>query len=709
MPFSVKPSRNTYFADEYVMPNPNKPIGKLLLDIDIGGTFTDAIVSAEGLVRFFKTDTTPHDLSRSLQDVFDSAVSALEMADLQVFLEQTQVIRLSTSLSMNSIVERRIPTVGLLLEKGWRERYVNQAHSTGGLFPLVAQDLVFELDSRRADTRGYSAIEDDVRSKVRILVDRGAQIILMSCHDRKSHADEEQRLRSIVMKYFPLHFLGSVPVLMSSQISISSDYLERTNTAVLNAYCHGAMVKQFYQVEEYLRSKGYTKPLLVVHSGGGSASVAKSKAIQTINSGAAAGIFGVAEFAKQYDERDMAYVDVGGTTTEIGLLRGGEIEYYLADAVENLPVDLPTPLASTVGIGGGSIVRLDRNQCLQVGPKSAGAFPGPACYNLGGESPTLTDAYLVLGYLDEDYFLGGQKSVSKETAVRVLQEKLAGPLGISCEEAARRVMKEAVETVGRTIRKVCRSTVSRLDVHSLVAVGGGGGCMGAELARFLGLDKCYVFRQNAVFGAYGTSGMDVTHVYERRLDVPRFGDMSLLAQNSRKLNTAVAEAQREACHDMQFEGFDPGAISFDLQLEVSLPGNRLPCRIAMPTPFIWPAHDGPRIMELIAGRLGEEDAERCKSCRVVRFFLKALAPIPHPKTAAPGMGERMESAHKRSRSVYMGAGNTMEFAVFEWDALTVPAIIDGPAIVESSDTSVVVPPGGSLEVDMDYNGVLRTG
>lgn len=688
-----------------------KPIGKLLIDIDVGGTFTDAIVSSDGLVRFFKVDTAPHDLSKSLQDVFISAVRSLKMADLREFLEQTQVVRLSTSLSMNSLIEGQVPICGLLLEKGWRRRYLDQTYSHRSSFPLVTEDLVVELDSPEGKAALSRPVptEDEVRANVRILLDRGAQIIVVSWRGHGGYSEAEQTLRSIVLKYYPGHFLGSVPVLMSSQMSVSTDYLERTNTAVLNACCHGSMAKQFYQIEEYLRQNGYANPLLVVHSSGGSANVAKSKAIQTLNSGAAAGIFGVVRYAGSHGERDFAYVDVGGTTTEIGFLKGGEIEYFPSDATVGLPIDLLTPLASTVGIGGGSIARLDRNGCLQVGPKSAGAFPGPACYNLGGEHPTLTDAYLILGYLDEHYFLGGQKTVSQDVAKRVFQEKLAGPLGISCEEAARAVKKKAVETVGRAIFEVCESSGFRLDVRSLVAVGGGGGCMGAELAGFLNHDQCYVFRQNAVFGAYGASGMDITHVYERRLDLRRFGSIGFLSENSRKLNAAVAVIQREACYDMQSEGFDPSEICFELQLEIRAPGIGLPCRITMPTPFIWPDRDGPRLIELIQGRLGEEDAERGKSCRVVRYFLRASAPVPHPKRAAPGPRGSLSDARKGSRRVYTAAGSTLEFGVFEWDLLTVPRIISGPAIIESSDTTVVVPPGASLEMNEDYNGVMRTG
>ncbi len=711
MRLSVNAHRDSSPANEYVMPRLNEPITRLLVDIDVGGTFTDAIVSSDGLVRFFKVDTTPHDLSKSLQDVFNIAVRSLKVADLRAFLEQTQVVRLSTSLSMNSLIERRVPICGLMVEKGWRRRYLDQTYSPSSPFPLVTEDLVVELDLPygKADHSGVILAEDEVRGKVRILLDRGAQIILVSWGGHESCAEAEYKLKSIVLKYYPGHFLGSVPVLMTSQMSNSTDYLERTNTAVLNACCHGSMAKQFYQIEEYLRQNGYANSLLVVHSSGGGANVAKSKAIQTLNSGAAAGIFRVARFAGNHGEQDLAYVDVGGTTTEIGFLKGGEIEYFPSDAAGGLAVDLLTPLASTVGTGGGSIARLDGDGRLQLGPKSTGAFPGPACYNLGGESPTLTDAFLILGYLDEDYFLGGQKIVSKEMAERVFREKLAGPMGISCEEAALAVMNRAIETIGHAIMKLCESTGSRLDVRSLVAVGGGGGCMGAELARFLNLDQCYVFRQNAVFGAYGTSGMDITHVYERRLDLPRFGDISYFPENSRKLNAAVAAAQREACYDMQSEGFDPSEINFVLQLEISAPGIRLPCRVTMPTPFIWPDRDGPRLIELIQSRFGEADAESETSCRVIRYFLRALAPVPHPKRAAPGSQGSLADARKGSRGVYAASSSTLEFDVFEWDMLTVPRIITGPAIIESSDTTVIVPLGGSLDLDEDYNGVIRTG
>lgn len=686
-----------------------RQFGKFVLDIDIGGTFTDAIVAGHDLAEFFKVDTTPHDLSHCLQDVFERAIATLGLPDLRRFLQRAQVMRLSTSLSTNTLVERKGARCGLMVTKGWGERYLSQPLSARSSFPLIYDNMVVEIDGEIGTELDPwpRTLEDEVRENVQILVERGATIIVVSLFVADSSPERERQVKNLITRYYPRHFLGSVPILLGSQVSSSPDFLTRTNTALLNAYCNGAMSGRLYQIEEFLRNHGYTGRLLVVHSSGGSARTAKTKAIQTINSGSAAGIFGVSRVSKSYDLKNIISLDAGGTSTEIGILQNGEIVHSSPAEMQHLPLDLSLPVASTLGIGGGSIIRIDRDGELSVGPDSAGAFPGPACYDLGGTKPTLTDAYLVLGYLDENYFLGGRRRIKKDIATRVITEKLANQMGLSCEEAALKSKYKAVEIIAAEIGgQIGPRGLSPAD-FSLVAIGGGGGCLGADLATYLGMRETYLFRQGAVFGAYGSSGMDIMHLYETSVDLPVFHDRASRSEICQQLNSTVASLQRTAFKDMRGEGFSPEEVRFELEIELNCGASETPIRISLPNPFIWPARDWATLVQYASEKIGSRKVLEDCHASIAKIFLRGLIDVPHAAMVPPNAAAIGNDAYKGRRQIYLGRETSVDASVYEWNLLSVPAVIFGPAIIESQDTTVVVPPHMTIRFDAEYNGVIR--
>ncbi len=693
---------------ESIMCSMSRSSGRLVIDIDVGGTFTDAIVSSQTTINFYKVDTTPHDIGRCIEDVLQRAIPTLGLPNLSTLLRQTRVVRLATSLSINALVEAKGARCGLIISKGRRERYLSQKARPGVSFPPIVDDMVVEIDDGGGTNThaAFSAVEDEVREKVQWLVERGALIILVSLAGTDASLSE-QRAKKAVMRYFPRHFIGSVPTLLASQTSTAPDFLERTNTAILNAYCHRAMAGHFQQVEEFLRLHGYANPLLVVHSGGGSARVAKTRAVHTMSSGAAAGIFGVKSLADKYGLTNALSIDVGGTTTEIGLLRNREIQYYSGIREEGVALDLLRPIAGTLGLGGGSIVRTTSRGGLVVGPESAGAFPGPACYGLGSGDPTLTDAYLILGYVDQNYFLGGRKKTSRELAEKAVGEKLGSVLGITSEEAALSIKESVLGSIEHAVRSILEPTGLSPSHFSLVALGGGGGCIAADLAGRLGMEKTHVFRQAAVFGAFGTSGMDIVHLYERRLNLPSFCDPDRREKNCRTLNALVAETQRVAFTDMKGEGLQPEEIRFEVDLEFESTPSGIPARITLPNPFIWPAQDWPILEELVAGLIGDEGRPEWRKATVKRFFLRALVPVPHPEPSTPSRGEDSQGGFKGRRAVYGGGGRWIEYGIYEWDRLPVPLVLRGPVVVEAQDTTLLVPPGLTMDFDADYNGILH--
>jgi N-methylhydantoinase A len=689
-------------------------VGPFVIDVDVGGTFTDAIISSNSGSLVLKVETTPHELSQCLRDALERSVKALDVPDLKALLAASQVVRLSTSLSTNSLVEGRGTQCGLIVPRGRGSPYVSQLLRSEVSDLRLVQDMISEVTCTEADSGSNAllSLEDELRQAVQTLVERGASTIVVSLTGA-DFAEAEQRVKRIITKYYPRHFIGSLPILLSSQISSSPNFPERTNTALLNAYCHRAMAAHFYQIEDFLRTEGYKRPLLVVHCNGGSARVAKTRAILTINSGAAAGVFGVSRIAKAYDLDRVVSIDVGGTTTEIGVLHAGEIDYTACVSDHDMQLDVDRPVAVTLGLGGGSVARLGRSAQIALGPQSAGAFPGPACYGLGGTAPTLTDAYLVLGYLDEHYYLGGVRQISRERAVRAVRDALSDPLSLSCEQAALHVKNQALKIVGEGIRSVAKKVEVPLHELTLVAVGGAGGCVGPDLLLNLGMNRMCFFRHGAVFGAYGSSAMDVLHLYEHRLDMPCFGDIGLADRSSRTVNTIVSEIQRVACKDMQGEGFRVEEIRFEVEAELVPSNGSRPFRIAFPSPFLWASEDWPVLAERAAVKLGDDEPAAWEQVRLARLLVKARAYVPRARragaTSVTSIQKHPREAYKGTRAIYGDWGAWIQCPVYQWDLLSVPQTMVGPVILESSDTTVVVPPGTVLDLDQDFNGFIGRG
>jgi len=686
-------------------------VGPFIIDVDVGGTFTDAIISSKWESLFLKVETTPHELSQCLQDALERAVHSLNVPDLKSLVAATQVVRFSTSLSTNSLVEGRGSQCGLIVPRGCGGSYGSQLLRARSSALRLVQYMISEVALTNVGpvSNAFPVSEDKLREAVQSLVERGASIIVVSLAG-DNFAQAEQQFKRIIARYFPRHFIGSLPILLSSQISSNPNFVIRTNTAVLNAFCHRAMVVHFHQIEDFLRNQGYKRPLLVVHANGGSARVAKTRAVLTINSGAAAGVFGVSRLAATYDLGQVISIDVGGTTTEIGVLFGAEIDYMAGPDDQDIQVDVTRPVAVTIGLGGGSTAGIDQSNRIVVGPQSAGAFPGPACYELGGTTPTLTDAYLILGYLDERYYLGGEKRISRERAVRAVQETLAVPLGLSCEDAALQLMSKALEILSEAIGTVARKTGAPLREFTLVAVGGAGGCIGPDLFLKLGMKRMCFFRHSAVFGAYGSSGMDVVHLYEHKVDLPCFGDARLADRHSRSVNSVVADIQRLACKDMRGEGFRAEEIRFEVELEFVTSNGPGPLRITLPSPFLWPARDWLLLAERFSGKLNDDHNKSWEQAGLERVFVRASAYVPRTnagKTPKDRTPTRPQEAYKGIRSIYGDRGVWSPFPVYQWDLLSVPQTMRGPVILESAATTVVLPRGTVLEMDQDFNGLIR--
>ena len=622
------------------------------VDIDTGGTMTDGLVAAGSELHAIKVDTTPHDFTVSFRQVLVEAARALGYEDdVAGFLDHVSFIRWSSTITSNALGEGKGAKVGLLVREGHEDDLYGGSGRSPVLGGLVAEHNVIGLPAGAAAT--------DVLAAVKRLFEDGVRRICVSLDGAFPDNAEERAVRDVVEGQYPDHYLGAVPVLLGSEMAQVHDDATRTHCSLINAFTHTRLATSLFQAEDMLQyDDGWDGPLLVGHINGGVARVGKTKALDTIESGPVFGTYASAYLARRYGLSDVVCLDVGGTTAKASIVSGGEPLFTRDGDIFGITVKAPLPLLRSAVLGGGSVARVQgREGGVRLGPDSMGAAPGPACYSLGGNEATLTDAFLLLGYLDPDRFLGGRRRLDVARSEEVIAKQVAQPLGIPVDEAARLVADTAVEIVADLVAGTLEQAGLLPADVTLFAYGGNGALFAGSVAERLGIGSTRVFGLGPVFAAFGSSVSDVVHVYERSVG------------SGSTAQTAEEELRATAARDLEAEGFDPGAAAIDVDHERAGDGN------------------GSGGIELVRVR--------------ARFPVGAYEPVAHPtgdaSTAPTPLTQRMLKLGR----------DPVQAAVYDWGALTGRAAVDGPAMVMGETISCLVPPGWSLQVDEFANGELR--
>jgi N-methylhydantoinase A/oxoprolinase/acetone carboxylase beta subunit len=652
------------------------------VDIDTGGTMTDGLVwdgTSPSTMITVKVDTTPHDLVVSFRELLSEAARQLGHDDLRAFLDEVSLIRWSSTITSNALGERKGAKLGLLVRPG-SERSLYGDSPSPAVGTLVAERNVVGVDP---DANGQAVLE-----AVRKLLEDGARRICVSL-DSFPETRQEQAVKRTVEAQYRDHYLGSVPVLLASDMAQVDDGQTRTHYALINAYVHGQLASALFTAEDLLRyEQGWTGALLVGHTNGGVARVGKTKAVDTIESGPVFGTYAAAWYARRYGLDRVVCLDVGGTTAKTSVVEAGQPRYTRDGSLFGIPVRVPLALLRSAPLGGGSVVRPDGRGGASLGPESMGAAPGPACYGLGGDQATLTDAFLVLGYLDPAGFLGGRRRLDVEAARAALETRVAGPLGISVDDAARRIADAAVGTVAELVG----STVARAGIDPaetvLFAYGGNGGLFAAPVAERLSIPAARVFGLGPVLSAFGSAVSDVVHVYERSLGVP--------AGAGRAAVTAAADDMTAAGRrDLAGEGFDPDeAQTGQTQTEVELDvrdGDIYRTVRGSSAPEALLALDGARL----------DGAAHVDVVRVrVRRHLSSCEPPPRAGAAA-------DPAAPEQRDLLLTDGGTARVPVYDWAGLAPGRHVDGPALAAGGSMTCLIPSGWVLDVDDLGDAALR--
>jgi len=391
-----------------------------LINIDNGGTLTDFCLVDGGEVRYTKTLTTPYDLSRCL---FDGLTKVSELVygepQLAALLQSTDYIRYSTTQGTNALVQRAGPRLGLLVAdptvvEGLAATQAQEdllAALVGGRWAAISLDLDDE------------ALGAELVARVNDLSARGARRLVVAIGGPDG-ADREARIKGLLLRLYPRHLLGAVPLLFSWELVADTDDIRRTWSSLVNAFLHPAMELFLFNADRRLRDARARQPLRIFRNDGGSSRVSKSAAIKTYSSGPRGGLEGTRALAGHYGLRHLVMVDVGGTTTDIGVVSDGAIRVDRRGLIDDAPSSLELAAITSYGVGGSSIFRVADGQ-IQVGPESVGAAPGPACFGLGGDEATLTDVLLLTGLLDPATYLGGTMMLHPDRSAKAIQTKIA--------------------------------------------------------------------------------------------------------------------------------------------------------------------------------------------------------------------------------------------------------------------------------------------
>ncbi|MFO1467712.1 MAG: hydantoinase/oxoprolinase family protein [Steroidobacteraceae bacterium] len=677
--------------------------------IDVGGTFTDFVLLDEisGRTLTHKCLTTPGDPAAAILQ----GLAALE-ADHPGTLGSLEEVIHGTTLVINAIIERKGARTGLITTAGFRDvlelareiRYASYDPLAPMPEPLVARESRLEVLERvRADGTVKTALDiESVRSAIATL--RGQQvesvaICLLNSFENPAHEFEIKRL---VQQELP-----GVSVSVSYEVLPQIREYERTSTTVANAYVKPLTERYLRSLREKLAKLGFSRRLFIMLSSGGvtSAEVAAAFPVRIIESGPSAAVIAGQYFSKRFNLPDMFCFDMGGTTAKSCLIQDGQADVVPTFEVgrvqrfqrgSGITIQVPVVDLMEIGAGGGSIARRSRMGTLQVGPQSAGAEPGPICYGRGGTQPTVTDADLLLGYLDANYFLGGKMKLDLEAARRGIEREIAGPLGISYLQAVWGIHDLINETMAAGAKTHIAERGGNARRVTVAGFGGAGPVHMFGLARRLGAPRLLVPPNAGVGSALGF------FTAPRAFDIVRSHKVSLSAADFGAIEELFRSLEKESERALRSAGAE-GGVQFERSIDARFVGQGSETPLAVPATRFdeLSASDLRNRFDSVFSRLYGRTYPDCE-VEFVTFRVRASLPVKLlelPKLESVP-GATAARAIKGERPAYCPvAGAMIPYTVYDRYKLAPEVRFSGPAIVEERESTVVVGAGGEVRVD----------
>ena len=672
------------------------------LATDIGGTFTDLVFvdDATGEIGLAKTASTPPAFSDGIMNAIGK--SQVVPGAVEHFVHGTTVI-------INALTERNGARTALVTTLGCRDVLEIGRANRPDIYNLrfrkqpafVPRHLRYEV-TERVNYKGeivtplasdeLTGIADRIRAE-------GCQAVAVSF--LHSYANDEHEVAAAEKLR---QLLPDVQVTASSEITREWREYERTSTAVLNAYVRPVAAAYLESLEAGLTERGFVAPLDVMKSNGGTATfeLSKQQPIHMVESGPVGGVIGAAAIGERIAERNLITLDIGGTTAKCSLIENGEFKISTEYRIERdalnagYPIKIPVVDIVEIGAGGGSIAWIDQGGALKIGPKSAGAVPGPACYGQGGSEPAVTDANLIAGRINPSYFLGGEIELNIHLA-RQEMGKVAGPLGVDVDQAALGVIRVVNANMVNALKLVSVRRGYDPRDFALIAFGGGGGMHAAALAAELHIGKVLIPPAPGHFSAWGMLMSDAVQ------DFVRTRLFRSEPENESAIGEMIAEMERGAIQYFSDAGYESEKLSLSRFLDMRYHGQEHTVRV--PVDSI----DSLEMNERFHALHERAYTFRLNSAvEIVNFHLTAFVATPKPKfkRAAPVKGPvRIKS----TRDVHYDDWGLLTSAVYERDTLGPGAVVQGPAIIEEPAATTVIYPGMTAVIDEVGNIVIQTG
>jgi len=680
------------------------------IGVDIGGTFTDVAVVDEvsGHIGVVKTSTTPQDFAAGVIEALKAAMERHQVPASDVVL-----LSHATTVVTNAILEEKGAKTALITTRGFRDVLELRRSARARLYDrnqdppavLVPRSRRFEI-SERIDANGevVTPLEegelDEIIEQIRADGVEAIAVCLLFSFLNDGH---ERRIGERLRDALP-----GVPVFLSADVLPELKEFERTSTTSVCAYVGPILASYLERLEQATRELNLP-PLHVMGSGGGVLDVAESVKMpaMAVESGPAAGVIAAAFIGRQLDEPNLISFDMGGTTAKASLIRDGRVEvtseYEVgADASVSRwmhgtghPIKVPVIDLAEVSAGGGSIAWIDSGGIMHVGPHSAGAEPGPVSYGHGGKEPTVTDCDLILGYLDPEYFLGGEMTIDAAAAEAAIRERIANPLGLSVPEAAAAVVEIVDHNMAEVLRIVSVERGHDPRDFSLVAFGGAGPVHAASLAIELDIPRVIVPPIPGGFSALGLVATDLRREYVRtfykRLDEATFDEISQMFSTMEAAgSTMLVEAGVPEAHRELRRAADIRYIQQAYELTVPIEDGEIGAtQIANLAQAFHARH---------LATYGHDSPD--EPLQIVNLRLSAIGHLEDlGLKPTHGSDGTVEDALRGQRKVFFRGSGAVECEIFARDALPARGHVPGPAIIEAADTTIVVPPGWGARID----------
>lgn len=676
------------------------------IGIDVGGTFTDLVsVDHHGEPRVFKTPSTPSQPSlgviNGLRDIAESYGIKLNH-----LLENCECVIHGSTVATNTLVERKGSVVGLLTTEGFRDilemreglkedRY--NLHMEP-IVPLIPRHLRIDVRERIKSTGEVYVPLDlaNLDKALDVMAERDVEALAVCFLFSFMNPEHERQAKERIRKRFPDHHIS-----LSHEVIPQINEFDRVSTTAINAYVGPRFSRYLRDLEDGLSALKSLDNLLIMQSNGGIKSLRQSERLPVgaILSGPAGGVRGAIHYGSLVCESNIIALDMGGTSTDISLSHGGTPTVSSERFESGWKIATPMIDIRTLGAGGGSIARIDEAGFLQIGPESAGADPGPVSYGRGGKQPTVTDANLVLGYIDSASFFGGRKALDRQVAVSVLEEQIANPLKLSVEEGAAGIHKLASNKISEGIRLM--SVAKGVDPrdYSIVAYGGASGLQACEAARELGIQTVYFPDTGPVLSAYGMLTSDLRYDFSRSF--PTSID-EIAITDVREILKTLEQSGRAHLKD---HGIPDSHVEVDRAADMRYLDQIYDVSVPIPSLDIgdsmvvkrWKQNFHKRYEELYSYRQSDQEI------RLVTLRVSVIGRLPGIGQLPIKRDVEVDFTPLYMRAVYIDKWRTVP--IYELENLSDEATIKGPAIIQSNYTSVLIAEGDLARSDQ-YGGVM---